>query len=111
MKKFLVMYMAPVAEMEKMMRESTPEQQRAGMEEWKKWMESKKESFADIGGPLGKNKRVSADGMSEVRNEMGGYSIVQAESHEEAAALFADGPHFDIPGAYVEVMEIARMPA
>jgi hypothetical protein len=38
MKKFMAIYMAPAAEFERMMRSSTPEQQRKGMEAWMKWM-------------------------------------------------------------------------
>ena len=37
MKKFLVLYMANAAEFEKMMKNSTPEQQKKGMEAWMKW--------------------------------------------------------------------------
>ena len=38
MKKFMVLYMANAADFERMMKESTPEQQKKGMEGWMKWM-------------------------------------------------------------------------
>jgi hypothetical protein len=38
MRKFMVLYMASKAELEKMMKNSTPEQQQKGMEAWMKWM-------------------------------------------------------------------------
>src|SRR5687767_1041828 len=47
-------------------------------------------------------KRVSPDGISDTRNAMTGYVIVKAESHEAAARLFEDHPHFsilEVPGA------------
>jgi hypothetical protein len=113
MKKFFVLYVAPIAAMDKMMQESTPEQRKAGMDEWMQWWmqwaKAKGEAIVDMGAPLGKNKRVTAEGISDVRNEVGGYSIVQAASHDEAAAMFSDSPHFQIPGAYVEIMEIGQM--
>jgi hypothetical protein len=48
--------------------------------------------------------------LSRGNGGIGGYSIVQAESHEAAAALFANSPHLTMPGATVEVMEIMPMP-
>jgi hypothetical protein len=77
---------------------------------WEMWMKKNMASFADPGGPAGKTKQVAASGATDIKNDIGGYSIVQAESHEAAAALFADNPHFTMPGATVEVMEIMPMP-
>lgn len=110
MKKFFVLYMAPVAEFEKMMANSTPEQQKAGMDEWMQWAEAHKNDIVDLGAPLGKTKRVTASEVSDVRNDIGGYSIVQAESREAAAELFKGHSHLKIPGASIEVMEIMSMP-
>ena len=67
-------------------------------------------SMSDGGGPVGKTKRVATSGITDIRNDIGGYSIVQAESQEAAAALFADRPHLTMPGATAEVMEIMPMP-
>ena len=80
MKKFMVLYMASRVDFEKMMKTSTPEQQKKGMDAWMKWMNKHKKSFADGGGPLGKTKRVDAKGASNTKNGVGGYSIVQAQS-------------------------------
>ena len=42
---------------------------------------------------------------------MTAYVIVEAESHEAAAEMFADHPHFTIfPGDAVEIMECLPMP-
>ena len=109
MKKFLVLFNAPVAAMAEMMKNSTPEQMKAGMEEWKHWMDGHKESFADMGAPLGKNLRVTANGAEQVSNEVGGYSVIQAESQEAVAKLLAGMPHFEIPGAYIEIMPLGDM--
>jgi hypothetical protein len=109
MKKFLVLYMAPLAEMDKMMASSTPEGMKEGMNKWMVWMETHKEMFSDKGGPASRNMRVMPSGSSMTRNEVTGYSVLQAASHDEAAKIFSDCPHFDIPGAYVDLTELMDM--
>jgi hypothetical protein len=111
MKKFMVLYMTKAADFERMMKESTPEQQKKGMEGWMKWMGDHKASIVDGGAPLGKTKRVDAKGASDTKNGIGGYSIVQAENAEAATKLFGkDHPHLQIPGGWVEVTEIMHIP-
>jgi len=111
MKKFMVLYMASGAEFEKMMKNSTPEQQKKGMDAWMKWMGKNKKSLVDGGAPLGKTKRVDAKGASNTKNEVGGYSIVQARSHDDAAKMFGkDHPHLRMPGAWIEIVEIMPIP-
>jgi hypothetical protein len=61
---------------------------------------------------LGKTKKIGPDGITDIRNRMAGYIIVQAQSHEAAAKLFEGHPHFSIfPGDSVEVMECLPIPA
>lgn len=110
MKKFLVLYRMDMGEMQKMMANTSPEDRKRGMAEWEAWMKKKAASFADRGGPAGKTKKVTASGVTDTRNDIGGYSIVQADSYDAAAAVFADSPHLTMPGATVEVMEITSMP-
>ena len=112
MKKFMVLFMASSADFEKAMKSSTPDQQKKGMDAWMKWMEKNKKSIVEGGGPLGKTKRVDAKGTSNTRNGVGGYSIVQAQSHDAAAKLFGKShPHLQMmPGAWIEIVEIMPMP-
>jgi len=112
MKKFLVLYMADSDDFEEMMKDSTPEQQKKGMDAWMKWMGDNKASLVDGGAPLGKSKRVDEDGASDTTNDVGGYSIVQAESADEAAELFdEDHPHLQMmPDSWIEIIEIMPMP-
>lgn len=110
MKKFIALYRMDMAEMQKMMADTSAEERKKNIGEWEIWMEKNRASFADPGGPAGKTKRVSVNGIADTKNDIGGYSIVQAELHEKAAALFTNGPHFNMPGAIVEVMEIMPMP-
>lgn len=112
MKKFMVLYMAPSASFEAAMTSATPEQQQKGMQAWMTWMTANKASLVDGGAPLAKTKRVDASGARDVRNEVGGYSIVQADTHDAAAKLFGkDHPHLAMmPGGWIEVMEVVQIP-
>jgi hypothetical protein len=39
-----------------------------------------------------------------------GYSIVEAESHDDAARMFADHPHLQIAGVYIGVLAVTPIP-
>ena len=83
----------------------------AGMEAWMAWGEANAAAIVDQGAPLGKTKRASPEGISDLKNAMTGYVIVRAESHQAAARLFEDHPHFAIfPGDSVEIMECLPLP-
>ena len=83
----------------------------AGIAAWRAWAEKHKGSIVTIGGPLGKTKRISAEGVEDASNAMGAYSVVRADSHEDAAVLFENHPHFTIfPGKSVEVMPVLPIP-
>jgi hypothetical protein len=109
MKKFMAVYLAPVSALEQMAK-STPEQMKAGMDAWMRWAEKNKKALTELGAPLGKTRRVTDRGISAAKNEITGYSIVQAETHESAAQLFEGHPHFGIPGASIDVMEVMPIP-
>lgn len=114
MKRFLATYMgsaSAIAEWKKMDEDKRKQREAAGMEAWVKWGTVNQKSIVDQGTPLGKTKRISKQGVSDTKNEIAGYTIVQAESHEAAAKLFENHPHFTIfPGDSVEVMECLPMP-
>ena len=116
MKKFLAVYIGTASALEKFEQrfqdpEKRRQQEKAGMEAWGQWVASHRESIVDHGSPLGKTKRVSAEGVSDIRNNLAAYTIVQAESHEAAARMFESHPHFSIfPGDSVEIMECLPMP-
>jgi len=110
MKKYLALYLASSADFEKAMKESTPERQKQGMEEWRKWADKHRGEIVELGAPLGKTKRVTKSGVENMKNQVGGYTIVQADSHDEAARIFADSAHFMMPASWIEVMEIREIP-
>ena len=82
-----------------------------GIAAWKGWMEKHQAAVVGSGGPLGRTKRVSGSGIEDVANAMGAFTVVRAESHEAAARLFENHPHFTIfPGEAVEVMPVLPIP-
>lgn len=117
MKKFLAMYMGTPpnqAHNEKWSQLGEEEQKAAiqkGMQAWGEWMGKHQDVILDAGGPLGKTKSISDSGIEDISNQMTGYIIFNAETHEAAAQMFEAHPHFAIfPGESVEVMEIMPMP-
>ena len=81
MKKFLVLYRAPASSFQQM-QNTSPEQQKAGMDLWMAWSKKAAASIVEMGGPLGKSLRVTKGGASPSTNDLGGFSILQAESKE-----------------------------
>jgi hypothetical protein len=85
--------------------------EREGIAAWKAWVAKHQAVISVMGGPLGKTKKVTENGVGDVSNELGGFMVVRAESHEAAARLFETHPHFTIfPGESVEIMPILPMP-
>jgi hypothetical protein len=87
------------------------QRQTQGIAAWKKWAVENAASIVEPGGPLSRTKRVSSGGITDIRNNLAAFTIVQAESQEAAARLFAGHPHFTIfPGDGVEVMQVLPVP-
>ena len=113
MKKFVVTFAIPAASIDNWMKtvdeaERTKQTQEM-MQAWQKWMTDHEGAILDKGLPLGKTKRVTKDGITDTRNDLNWYLVVEAESHEAAAAMFKDHPHIvSIPSAYAEVMDASR---
>jgi hypothetical protein len=82
-----------------------------GLAAWHGWVDKHKSAIVTMGGPLGKTKKVDAKGISDISNALGGFTVVRAESHEAAAKLFEDHPHFSVfPGESVEIMPVLPIP-
>ncbi len=116
MKQFLAIYTGGPESMEKSGWQSMPPEKRKeleakGLKAWGEWMNTYKDVIVVEGGPLGKTKAVSSDGVTSVKNKLCGYVIVKATAYEEAAKMFIGHPHFSIfPGEGVEVMECLVIP-
>jgi hypothetical protein len=114
MKKFVAIFLGSEASRKKWeaLDENTREEkERAGMAAWHEWAAKNQRAIVGMGSPLGKTKRVDAQGVSDTKNDLTAYTVVEAESHEAAARLFLDHPHFSIfPGDRVEVLECLPIP-
>jgi hypothetical protein len=116
MKKFLAIYVGTEAAVDRAKWTQLDEKERksreaSGMADWMEWGTAHSAAIVDQGSPLGKTKRASPKGIADIKNNMAGYVIIQAESHEAAARLFENHPHFStFPGDSVEIMECLPMP-
>ena len=110
MNKFIVIYYAPASAMEKM-KDSSPEEMKKGMEPWMKWAEKCGDGLVDMGTPLGNSQKVTKSGNTQSGSKIIGYSILQAESMEEAVKMLQEHPHLDwTDGCEIEVYESLPMP-
>jgi hypothetical protein len=86
--------------------------EKAGIAAWKAWVGKHQAALVEMGGPLGKTKRVGQGGIADISNEIGAFTVVRAESHQAAAKMFENHPHFAIfPGEAVEIMPVLPIPA
>ena len=117
MKRFLAIYIGTEAALDRAQWKRLDEETRkarevSGVKAWMEWGTANSAAVVDQGHPLGKTKRASPEGISDVKNSMTAYVIVQAESHDAAARLFENHPHFTIfPGDSIEIMECLPLPA
>ena len=100
------------------MERATPEQIQEVMAKWGAWLGalSGKGQLVSGGSPLERGgKRLHKDGVvtdlaaAELKELVTGYTIIKAESYEQAAVIGRDCPIFRDPGASVEIRTIAAM--
>lgn len=115
MKRFLAVFTGSPNAMSQWEKLSEPERRQRetqGIAAWKKWVADHEASIVEMGGPLSRTKLVGKSGVSDIRNNLAAFTVVEAESQDAAARLFLDHPHFTIfPGEGVEVMEVLPVPA
>lgn len=114
MNQYFVIYRVPVATMEEWAKSTSPEERQAQgqklMADMQAWTDKHKDSFVGQGWPLGKTKSVSKSGAVDARNDLNYACIMQAESADAVAMMFADNPHLaTIPDSTVDIMEIPHM--
>ena len=110
-KKFLVLYLIPATVMDEWAK-TDPEKRKPAEEkmraEWGEWMGAHARMIISTEAG-GKTKQVTSTGVSDTRNDIMLYSIVEAESHEAAAKSFENHPHLQIPQSSIQIMEIRPM--
>lgn len=110
MKKYIVIYHAP-EEAAKKMADVSPEDARKGMEPWFAWQEKVGSGMVDMGTPLGNGIQVTKSGTTPSTKEVVGYTILQAESLDEALEMVKGHPHLEwVDGCSVEVHESLALP-
>ena len=114
MKKFVVLYHAPMDEAAiAAMAAATPEQQAEGMKAWGDWAQRTGSQLVDMGAPLMNGQQINTNGaVANSVNNVSGYSVVQAENMDAAKALFKGHPHINgwNKNATIEVHEVMPIP-
>ena len=109
--KFIALYQIPASVMgdwaktDLNTRKAAEEKMKA---EWQKWT-SDNANVLKLTEACGKTKRITASGISDTRNDICLYTILEAESHEAAAKIFENHPHLQITQASIEVMALRTM--
>ena len=94
-------------------RPRSPDEMKAMFARWDAWKNKFKDNILDVGdglkptGKVIKNGAVTDGPHVESKEVIGGYSMVQADSYETAVAIARACPVTAMPGAYVEVREMA----
>jgi len=106
MKKFLVLYRAPISASEQMAK-TTPEQAKQGMDLWKTWGKKAAAAIVDMGAPL---ERAATIGGPASAGHIGGFSILQAASADALKKTLEGHPHLKMPGGSIEAVELLSLP-
>ena len=88
----------------------TPEAQEQAMQAWGAWFGALGDVVVDMGNPFGAATTIAADGAVSHRSAAGatGYSIIQADSLDDATTKAKDCPVL-VSGGAVEVHEAVEM--
>jgi hypothetical protein len=87
----------------------TPEAQQEQMQQWVSWFGTLGDSVVDMGNPFGARTTVTNGGSSDGEaSNLGGYSIITAESIDDAATKTKGCPVLQVGGT-VEVYEALPM--
>jgi hypothetical protein len=81
------------------------------MEPWFEWQKKAGEGMVDLGTPLSNGMQVTKSGTQPSDKEVVGYSILQANTMDEAVGMLQDHPHLDwVEGCSIEVHESLPLP-
>lgn len=109
MTKFIVLYKMPKTSNWNP-EDNDPEAMQAEQAKWMAWAEKCGEGLVDMGSPLGNGHQVGSDENGTVESSVGGYSVLQAESMDEAMKLLEGHPHLGWgEGCEIEVYECMPM--
>lgn len=109
MKKYLVIYhMSPAAVAKH--KALSPEDMQKMMAPWMAWKERCGAGLFDMGAGVGRQHVVTASGAAEQPDDVGGYSLLQAEDLAGAKALLENHPMLaDNDGSTISLYEAKTM--
>ncbi|MXU66556.1 YciI family protein [Oceanomicrobium pacificus] len=89
----------------------TPEEGEKVMKQWTDWLGGLGDAVVDAGKPVGMSKTVSAKAVEDHggSNPLMGFSVVKADTMDDAIRMAQDCPHLQMAGATVEVAEALDM--
>jgi hypothetical protein len=99
--------MAPVAAEQQM--NFSPEEMKKAMEPWNAWYKKHGKAIVDMGAPMGMGMHFTKHASSKGKTQITGYTIVQANDVDAVKAIIEGHPHFMLPKAAIEVLEIMPM--
>ncbi len=90
---------------------SSPEEMKKGMESWMAWAKKCGSGLVDMGSPMGIGLKITPAGASPSSQNVVGYSMLQAESMDQALTLLKGHPHLAwAAGCVIEVHESLPLP-
>lgn len=106
--KYMLLYKGPATPIEEM----TAEQNETQMAAWNVWMEKVGDELLDMGTPFGERTSIDGDGSVGPGGDLNGYSIVGADTLDEARGLLDGHPFLGDGGSQfsVEVYELVDLP-
>jgi hypothetical protein len=92
------------------MAQATPEQQQQVMQAWTTWFDGLGSSVVDGGNPISRGWTLSKDGTEDGAgaNPATGYSVINADSMEQARILATSCPHLQTGGS-IEICETVNI--
>lgn len=111
MKKYMLLYRRPE---ESYSYQPSPEEMEDMFKAWGVWKEKFKKNILDMGDGLNPGGRVLGEKDSitdgpfvEAKEVLGGFSIVEAESYDQAVEVARECPVRNMPGSSVEIREMS----
>ena len=109
MKKFMILYSAPISA-EQQMQAAGSEGRNEGMALWMKWFEKHGANIVEGGSPLVGGMSYTRGGNAKLQTPfLTGYTVVQAEDMDGVAAMLQEHPHYFLPGASIQAYEMMPM--
>jgi hypothetical protein len=88
---------------------ATPEEQAASMAAWNGWFDRLGAAVLDVGNPTAAAKRIGPNGaVSDDASAPSGYSLISADSLDQAVSLAKDCPVLGVGGT-IQVAEAVAM--